>query len=228
MHLPASIRVLMATLVFMLAAAGCRGGKSASGEAHLLRVGYRIVTEKDFETAFDQARGGYPSDLKTNPIAYQNARWRLLNQLAEETVILERAKALHMTVTTAELAAAVNDIRADYPDEEFEKTLLEQAVSFDNWKKGLARRLLIQKVITRELGSGFCITPMKSGDILPDAPEEAGSLESAPPATSGKPATGAVQRQDPAQTAYLDWISRLQKEFPIEINWELWKKISCR
>jgi hypothetical protein len=47
-------------------------------------------------------------------------------------------------------------------------------------------------------------------------------------AASGKETTMADQRENPAQMAYLDWIGHLQKEFPIEINWELWKKICCR
>jgi SurA-like N-terminal domain len=228
MHLPVSIRRLIAALAFMLALSSCNRSQPAPGDTHLLRVGHRIVTERDFETAFDQARGGYPSDLKAHHAAYQNARWRLLNQLAEEAVILERARALHIEVTPAELEAAVSDIKADFPDDQFEKTLLERAVSFDNWKKGLARRLLIQKVITRELGNGFSITPMKSGDILPDPPEQPSSQEPAARSASGKETTVPGRRQNPAQMAYLDWIGHLQKEFPIEINWELWKKICCR
>lgn len=154
-------------------------------------------------------------------MAYQDARWYLLNQLAEEGILLERARELKIVVSDGELDQAVADIKADFPDDQFEQLLVEQAVVFSEWKRQLARRILIDKVITQELGNGVRITPSVSPRALPASP---GDSSAAPAKTTPAP----WDQREAAQTRYLDWVSQLQRNHPIEINWELWKKMSER
>lgn len=183
------------------------------------------MTAHDFENAFEKALGDYPSDLKEHPVAYQDARWYLLNQLAEEGLLLERARELKMVVSDGELDQAVADIKADFPDDQFEQILVEQAVAFSVWKTQLARRILIDKVITRELGDGVRITPSVSPRVLPASP---GSTSAAPPAKTAAAAAPPWDQRQTTETRYLDWVNRLQRNYPIEINWELWKKMTVR
>jgi hypothetical protein len=51
----------------------------------------------------------------------------------------------------AELETAIQEIKADYPEDEFEQMLLESAIPFSLWKDRLRVRLLMEKVVDREL-----------------------------------------------------------------------------
>jgi len=84
---------------------------------------------------------------------------RLLNQMTIELIVLERAKVLGIEISDAEVEQAVAEIKSDYPEGVFEETLLEFAVSFKTWVDRLRTRLIMEKVIDKELKDQIVITP---------------------------------------------------------------------
>jgi hypothetical protein len=71
--------------------------------------------------------------------------------MTEELVIDRRAGELGIQLDDAELEAAIQEIKKDYPEDEFEQMLLESAIPFSLWKDRLRVRLLMEKVVDREL-----------------------------------------------------------------------------
>ena len=145
---------MIGVLCWTLVVLGCeRDARITRHNEVLLRVGDGIVTVDGFRKAFGQTASNYSARLFHDPHALRDAKYRLLNQLTDELILLERAKALELSITPAELKTAVDGFKEDFPEGEFEKTLFENGIGFDDWQASLERRLLMEKVVRQELGA---------------------------------------------------------------------------
>ena len=119
-------------LLVAIALAGCSGSKPEDPDEYLIRVGDNVVTVLDFNKAFEIAKTAYSHNVMQNPVAFKEAQLRLLNQMTEELILLERARELNISVSDQELDKTIAKIKSDYPDDVFEEVLLEYAVSYQS------------------------------------------------------------------------------------------------
>ena len=103
-------------------------------------------------------KNAYPHNRIQRSNVVREARLRLIQQMTEEMILLERAEELGITITDSQVEKALRDIKRDYPDNVFQEILLEYAIPYQSWKEGLKTRLLMEKVITQELGDKIEIT----------------------------------------------------------------------
>jgi parvulin-like peptidyl-prolyl isomerase len=99
--------------LLLAGSAACRRAPEEKAPSILIQVGESRLTTAEFEsawTAWSAAAGG---DGDTEPQARQAERTRLLQELIEEMILLERARELGLGVDDAELAAAVAAVRKD-------------------------------------------------------------------------------------------------------------------
>ena len=160
------------------------------------------------------------------PAALREAQLRFVKQMTEKMILLERAKDIGIKITDAEVKKAIEDIKQDYPENVFDQILLEYAVPYQSWEKGLETRLLMEKVIAKELGDQIVVTPddvskyyeahHKNDNLTPDMKEVSKDINE----TIIK-----NLRRKKIEEAYKPWIKKLQKEYIIEINKTQWKKI---
>ena len=218
---------LLGALLLLSLFAGCMNSASDSGNEPLIRIRDRVLTVLEFNKAFEFIRMDYPQDLKDEPEDLRNARERLLNQLIIEMIILERAEELGLSISDEEIAKAVSDIKSDYPEDTFEKTLLKTAVSYELWEARLKNRLLMQKVVDNELKDQIIITPEDIAsyyerNIKTRAPE----AEAAAPKDDMNETIIKYLRREKAEQAYKKWINNLKQNYRIEIDSVRWEKIS--
>ncbi len=150
-----------------------------------------------------------------------------MNQLTDEMILLERAKALNISITDAELEQAISAIKGDYPEGEFEKTLLEYAVSYDSWKDRLRNRLILDKVIEEELKNRIAITPEDISDYYQKHYQ--GREEESAAGQSSEDINEAIVKQlrrQKAEETYNAWIETLKEQYEIEVNRVQWEKIT--
>jgi hypothetical protein len=219
--------VLLSALLILFALAGCINSDSSSGNEPLIRVHDRVLTVLEFNEAFEFIQSVHPQNLKDHPEDMRDAQRRLLNQLTVEMIILERADELGLSISDEEINEAVNDIKSDYPEDTFEKTLLKTAVSYKLWEARLKNRMLMQKVVDNELKDKIVITPEDIADYYENNIK-----------TKGKESEIAVSKDDinemiikslrreKAEKAYKIWINNLKKSYRIEIDSVQWEKIS--
>jgi len=190
----------------------------------LIRVGTGTVTVAEFKRAVEaSAEEAFPGDQTIDPTALNDLRVRVLKQLSEELIIAERAKQLNIQVSDQELESAVDAVKADYPDDTFEKTLLENAISYQAWKKKIATRLLMDKVINKELVDNVQITEKDvSAYFQTHFPEGLPQDEDADQINER-----IVQhlRQQKAEALYQGWMDKLKAAFPVDINQKRWKRL---
>lgn len=212
-------------LLFLLTGCGQKG--SDLEKEMLIRVGDRVVTVLEFEKAFEIAKTAYAHNGKQHPEDLQDAKLRLLNELTVEMILLKRAQELGVTVTDAELERAVADIKGDYPQGEFEKTLLEFVVSYESWENRLKRRLIMEKVIEKELKNRTSISPEDIAEYYHknyrDKKTKTESLSA--PEDINEIIVRQLHREK-AEDSFKAWIEELKAKYEIEINIEQWEKIA--
>jgi hypothetical protein len=217
--------VLSIFIIFLLP--GCDQKGSDLGNETLIRVGDRIVTVLDFNTALEIAKTAHDHNIDLPSEDLRNAKLRLLNQLTVEMVLLERAEEIEVTVTDAELEKAVAEIKSDYPEGEFEETLLEFAVSYDSWKSRLRNRITMEKVIEKELKSRVTITAEEIAAFYKENYQgREAETESAQTSEDINESIVNQLRRKKTEETYESWIEELKGKYDIEINTQLWEKIS--
>ncbi len=218
---------MIGSLLLLYGFAGCMNSESTGDDEYLIRVSDRVLTVLEFNQAFEISKTAYPHNLRHEPDNFKKAQLRLLNQLMVEMIILERAEELGIYVSDEELEKAVADIKQDYPEDTFEKTLLEFAVSYGSWEARLRNRLLMEKVVDRELKNQIVIT---SEDIAKyyekNFMAQAPNMESTTKMGDINEMMIKHLRQEKTEKAYKKWIKELKQRYPIEINSIQWERIS--
>jgi FKBP-type peptidyl-prolyl cis-trans isomerase (trigger factor) len=209
----------------MVAWAGCSGPDSPSEQdAILIRTDQQTVTQAQFERAFEAARIAYSDSRSVEPHVVEEARLRLLNQMTEELIIDRRAHELGIVLDDTELEAAIQAIKKDYPEDEFEQMLLESAIPYSLWKDRLRVRLLMEKVVDRELVQPVNITAQEIEAYYKTHEEEFTLNDKNPPEMDLKRRIVEQLRLDKVEAAYPQWMDGLRSRYGVEINWKLWEQ----
>ena len=225
-RIPKTIGLLLSALLLGLIA-GCTNSNSNSGNEPLIRVRDRVLTVFEFNEAFEFIQSAHPQDLKDHPEDMRNAQRRLLNQLTVEMIILERANELGLSISDEEVNKAVAEIKSDYPEDTFEKTLLKTAISYDIWEARLKNRMLMQKVVDNELKDKIVITPEDIADYYErNLKSRAQESEMAGSKDDINEMIIKYLRREKAEKAYKIWINNLKKQYSIEIYSAPWEKMS--
>ncbi len=212
-------------LAVTMAVVGCSGPDSPSPqEAVLIRIDQQHITQAQFERAFEAARIAYSDEHTVDPRVIENARLRLLNQMVEEVIIDRRANELGITLADAELEAAIQAIKQDYPEDTFEQMLLESAIPYSLWRDRLGVRLLMEKVVDRELVQPVTITAQEIETYYKAHEEDFAVDDGKPQEVDLKRRIVEQLRREKVEAAYPGWIDGLRKRYQVEVNWELWEQ----
>ncbi|MFZ0483699.1 MAG: SurA N-terminal domain-containing protein [Desulfobacterales bacterium] len=199
--------------------AGCSDVEHKQKDEYLIKLKDRIITVADFNNAFEIAENAYSQNRIQQPDVARKARLRLIQQMTEEIILLERAEELGITMTDSQVEKAIRDIKKDYPDNVFQEILVEYAVPYRSWKEGLKTRLLMEKVITQELGDKIEITHddiskyyeehFKDDNTSPDVKKISKDVNSI---------IIKILRKEKMEQAYTSWIQNLKNKYAVEIN----------
>jgi hypothetical protein len=215
-------------IAVMLAAAGmmmwtgCT--KKNVEETYLIRVKSQSLSTGEFRQAVGAALvEAFGGERNIDLAALNELRMRVLKQSSEELMIAAFAADRGITVSEAELDQAVAAVKADYPDDTFEETLLENAVSFQFWQKQMAARLLIEKVIAQEL---IELVQINTEDIAEYY--RSNFPNGIPPDDDPEEINHRIVihlRRQKAESSYQEWIDGLRPLYPLEIDSNSWKEI---
>ena len=217
---------LIGALAVVFVFAGCSGSESRFKDEYFIRLGDRVVTVSDFNRAFEIAKSAYPHNAMQDRAAVREAQIRLLNQMVEELILLERAEELGIQISANEFENMVSDIKGDYPDDVFEKMLLEYAVSYHSWERGLKIRLLMERVVAKELADQIEVTPADIKKYYHEHHQN--NSATADQQKMSDELSGMIRkhlRRKKVEEVYLTWINKMKENYTIEINNVQWEKI---
>lgn len=210
---------LLAGLLF----AGCDSpDPHGSDDTVLIRTDRQTITKGQFERVFETAKIAYSDNRNVDRVLLAEARLRVLNQMAEELIIQRRAEELGITLDDQELETAIEDIKKDYQDDEFQQMLLESAIPYSLWKDRLRARLLIEKVIAVDLARSVTISAQDIEKYYKAHETEFSVDQDKPPEADLKHRIVQQLRREKVEAAYAPWMDQLRERYQVTINWELW------
>lgn len=211
----------------VLAALACSPSDSERPDDYLVRVGKRKITTHDFLQAFELAKTAHPDSVDNNPSALQEARQQLLDEISTELVMLNRADEVGISVSDAELDAAIASIKADYPPGVFDQTLIESTVPFEIWKQRMRSRLLMEKLVQVEIGQRVVITPEEVAAYydLHYRGKAAGADSAEKFQRLTETIVADLQRKK-LEDGFADWVSGLKQKYPVDVNQTLWSELA--
>jgi len=198
---------------------GCSDVEHKQKDEYFIKVGNRTITVADFNKAFEIAKNAYPHNSIQQPDVIREARLRLVQQMTEEMILLQRGEELGVTIKDSEVEKNLEELKRDYPDNVFQEILLEYAIPYRSWREGLKTRLLMEKVIAKELGDHIEITHddiskyyeehFKDDDtssVVKEVPEDINNI------------IKKILRKEKMEKTYAPWIEKLKNNYVVEIN----------
>lgn len=216
------ITMMLSMALGLIAIFGCSRNKAE--DDYLLRCRDLNLNISDFNQAVKAAsEEAFPGEKNIELNLLNDLRIRVLNQSMEEMMISAFAADQGIRVTDSEIEKAVADIQIDYPGDTFEQTLLENAISFEYWKKKLAVRLLVQKVIATELINQVQITDEDIENYYKENYSQGAPKDENSDQFDQRIITHL--RQIKAEKAYKEWLELIREKYPVTVNHNAWEKL---
>lgn len=141
--------LLAAVIICMLCACGGTGTSRP-----LATVNGMTITIAEFNERFVRDVNSAMDRSSLTPEDYDRLKEEVLNMLIDEKVMLSRAKELSISVSDAELAKTIEDIKESYALEGgFDKALATRKVDYGQWKEELRKRTILEKLIAVEVNA---------------------------------------------------------------------------
>src|SRR5215469_12900214 len=138
-----------AVLGLLTLVTGCpKSGGAGTGEVMAKVNNYKIMGS-EVDKAFNKQIAGTPQKLTTEQ--EQALRLKILQQIINIQLYLQRAEKLGIVATDEEIDARLN--KSSYTKEEFAKKLQEAGVSEQDVREDIRRNLIIDKLFNKEIAS---------------------------------------------------------------------------
>jgi peptidyl-prolyl cis-trans isomerase SurA len=149
-------RTLWAAIVaaaVVLSPAGCKRSRPASVAA---MVNGRAITyaelEKEFQSQFPSATDQSRDDQA------QFQKLELLRAMIDKQIMVQRAEKANLMATDADVDAKLNELKAGYTQEEFQRQLASRKMNLEDLKEQLRRDLSVDKLFNKEIKSHINIS----------------------------------------------------------------------
>jgi peptidyl-prolyl cis-trans isomerase SurA len=149
---------VLATVVFS-AMSSCSRSSGSDGDV-MAKVNSTKIMRGDVDRFYKDQIAGSPQQPTEEQAAV--LRLNVLRDLIDKEIFRQRAEKLGLVATDDEVQTKLNELKAPYTQEEFDKKLKEQGRTLDQLKEDLRRALTVDKVINKEITSKIEI---KDSDI---------------------------------------------------------------
>lgn len=124
----------------------------------VIRIGERHITENDLKK--DIKRLTLEMGLSDQKVS--QFMDPLVHKIVDHYLILEYGRDKGINLAEEEFDSALRAIKKDYPDKNFQETLLQGYIDFEEWKLSLKEQLLVKKIL-KKVSEG--ITPISFQEI---------------------------------------------------------------
>ncbi|MDD5542736.1 MAG: SurA N-terminal domain-containing protein [Acidobacteriia bacterium] len=154
-----------AGMAFLLTIMGCSLGcsrKGAPGAGVMAVVNGKQITE----TAVDRVM---QRNLKGQPAQYSEdqsnvMKLTILTNLINNEILLQRAAKLGLTATDTEVENRLTEMKSRMTEEEFQKSLKDQAYTLDELKGEIRDNITLDKLVNKEITAKINITDAQIAD----------------------------------------------------------------
>jgi len=140
-----------------LVTAGCQRGHNPDAVA---TVNGKSILHSDVETRYQDTLGEshqHPSKEQADIV-----RLNIVRDLIDQEIVMQRAAKLNLSASDEEVDSRVNELKAPYTQEEFNKVLADKHLTLDEMKRQIRIAKTEEKLFNKEINSKINIT---DGDI---------------------------------------------------------------
>lgn len=119
-------------------------------------VNGRAITYSDLDKQYKRQFPQQPEGTTPDQVLFQ--KLELLRAMIDEEILLQRAEKLSLLARDEDVEARLNEIKAPYTQEEFQKQLDAQGMTLEELKSQIRRSLSIEKLLNREIGNQITIS----------------------------------------------------------------------
>ncbi len=142
-------------LCLLLYSGGCRKSEPADVAA---RVNNRIITYAELEKNYQSQISSTPTPEPPSEDQAMAQKLEILKNMIDNEIMLQRAEKLGVLASDADVEAKLNELKAPYTKEQFDRQLQSRKMTLDDLKAQLRRSLSIDKLINKEITSHITIT----------------------------------------------------------------------
>jgi len=202
----------------IIVVSGCTDQKEIEQKSNIIQAGTVEISREDFVRELEIKLANYPYDIKDKPREYNAMVLDLVSDLSDEAVLLAGAAVKGIDVSAEELEAAVADFKKDYPENSFDRMLLERAISYPVWQKRLKKDMVIQKLIMEDLVASLEIHPEDMITFYDRFSEQAKDQGNDNPKTMDEKNLVLKLRMEKSQEVFGEWLQGLQNVYPVHID----------
>ncbi|HUY80136.1 MAG TPA: SurA N-terminal domain-containing protein [Acidobacteriaceae bacterium] len=147
----ASVAVLAAGLG--VAITGCHGGRSPNVVA---TVNGKPIMRADMEMRYKETLGN--SHQQPSVEQADIVKLNIVHNLIDSEILMQRAAKLHLTASDEEVQAKLDQVKAPYTPDEFNKWLNQQHMTLDKLKEEIRRNKTEEKLFNKEINSRINVT----------------------------------------------------------------------
>jgi peptidyl-prolyl cis-trans isomerase SurA len=126
-------------------------------------VNGRAITYADLDKQYKRQFPQQPEGATPDQVLFQ--KLELLRAMIDEEILLQRAEKLGLLARDEDVEARLNEIKAPYTQEEFQKQLDAQGMTLEELKSQIRRSLSIEKLLNKEIGNQIVITDKDVADF---------------------------------------------------------------
>ena len=116
-------------------------------------VNGKPITVEAFNEKYSRFTLRFHVPVADSPASASELKLGFLNKLIETELLLQEAEVRGLTVTQEELDREINQLKEDYPKDTLNEALEKIGLKLEEWKKDREEKLLIDKLIQREIDS---------------------------------------------------------------------------
>lgn len=144
------LRILSLLLCLSGLVAGCSSEPVVEALPALIVINDQEITKADFLVEFEQS---LQKDQQLSGIEREELQRSFLVQLIDRELIHGEARRLNIALTDADVEAALQGYREDYPGSSFEEMLAERGLTLEAWREELKESLIMEKLLEQAVYS---------------------------------------------------------------------------
>jgi peptidyl-prolyl cis-trans isomerase SurA len=151
----APVPVVLLLAVSLLPMAGCNHSHSADVIA---TVNGHAIMKSELDKSYTAQLGSAQQQQTPSQDQADSLRLNLLRTMIDEEIVEQRAAKMNLMATNEEVDAKLAELKARYPEEQFEQWLKSNNHTLDDVKHDLRRTLTINKLLNKEINSKINVT----------------------------------------------------------------------
>ena len=149
------LRIFSLLLCLCGLVAGCSSEPVVEALPALIVINDQEITKADFLVEFEQS---LQKDQQLSGIEREELQRSFLVQLIDRELIHGEARRLNIALTEADVEAALQGYREDYPGSSFEEMLVERGLTLEAWREELKESLIMEKLLEQAVYSRVSVS----------------------------------------------------------------------